>query len=122
MARILIVDDEVDVRGFVQDVLAPQGHTFSTANNGMEALNQLSQMAFDLVILDRRMPQMGGLEALKKIRAAAETKQLKVLMLTSLGTMAHVDEAFRAGATDYIVKPFDIEKLLTKVKKLTSTS
>jgi CheY-like chemotaxis protein len=120
MARILIVDDDPDVRLVIQEALASQGHTFATAASGPEALKQLSKLEFDLVVLDRRMPQMGGIETLKKIRSTPATEKIKVLMCTSLGMMGQVDEAFQAGANDYIVKPLDLEKLRWKVKKLTT--
>lgn len=120
MARILIVDDDADLRYLLQESLAPQGHTFVAASSGLEALKQLDKMEFDLVILDRRMPQMGGIETLKKIRENPSTTKVKVLMCTSLSMMGQVDEAFSAGATDYIVKPLDVEKLRFKVKKLTT--
>jgi CheY-like chemotaxis protein len=120
MARLLVVDDDAQMRSLLQDTLVTDGHTITAVSSGVAALGLLQRSDFDLVILDRRMPQMGGIETLKKIRGTSRCAKTKVLMCTSLGLMGQVDEAFKAGATDYIVKPLDLEKLRGKVKALTT--
>ena len=79
----------------------------------------MSSTRYDLVILDRSMPEMSGLEVLKRIRTTPASAGVKVLMCTGAGMLADVDEALQAGASDYIVKPLDFAKLRAKVSTLT---
>lgn len=115
MANILIVDDDAAIRDLIKEVLAAQGHVFTMAASGAEALDRIGKTKFDLVILDRNMPKMSGLGVLKTLRASPATAKLKVLICTAAEMLAEVDEAFSAGATDYIVKPLDFAKLTAKV-------
>lgn len=117
MAHILIVDDEDSIRELIKEVLGMDGHTFEGAANGKEALELIRKQKFDLVILDRNMPQMTGIQALAILRANPAYKDLKVLMCTSASVTREVDEAFEAGANDYILKPINLAMLQGKVKK-----
>ena len=120
MAHILVVDDDLSIRTLIKEALAMRsGHTFDLAARGAEALEKIRSARFDLVILDRTMPEMDGIQVLKKLRSNPGTSTLKVLMCTGAGMMADVEEALRAGASDYIVKPLDIAKLSIKVERLT---
>ena len=114
MAKILVVDDDAAIQDLIKEVLSSQGHTFAVASSGDEALKIIDKARFDLVILDRNMPKMSGLEVLRKLRAGPATAKLKVLVCTGAEMLAEVEEAFAAGATDYIVKPLDFEKLKMK--------
>lgn len=115
MAHILIVDDDASIRDLIKDVLAAPGRTFAAASSGADALGLIAKARFDLVILDRNMPRMGGLEVLKTLRANPATAKLKVLVCTGAEMLSEVEESFAAGANDYIVKPLDFEKLKAKV-------
>jgi CheY-like chemotaxis protein len=115
MANILIVDDDASIRDLIREVLAAPGRAFTEASSGAEALEITGKTPFDLVILDRNMPGMSGLEVLRKLRANPATAKLKVLVCTAAEMMSEVDEAFSAGANDYIVKPLDFEKMKAKV-------
>lgn len=119
MANILIVDDDAAIRDLIREVLAAQGHSFVMAASGAEALALVAKTRFDLVLLDRNMPKMSGLDVLKTLRANPVTAKLKVLICTAAEMLAEVDEAFSAGATDYIVKPLDFAKLTAKVARHT---
>lgn len=119
MAHILIVDDDAAIRDLIKEVLAAQGHAFAMAASGAEALALVAKTRFDLVLLDRNMPKMSGLDVLKTLRANPATAKLKVLVCTAAEMLAEVDEAFSAGATDYIVKPLDFAKLTAKVARHT---
>lgn len=119
MARILVVDDDVAIRDLIKEILTGHGHTFDIASSGSEALAKIGKTQYDLVILDRHMPEMSGLKVLKTLRASPATAKLKVLFCTAAGMMAEVDEAFSAGATDYIVKPLEFAKLIAKVARHT---
>lgn len=119
MARILVVDDDAAIADLIRDVLAGQGHEFAAASSGAKALELIGRSKFDLVILDRNMPSMSGLQVLKTLRAAPATAALKIIVCTAAEMLAEVDEAFSAGATDYIVKPLDFGKLKAKVARHT---
>lgn len=120
MARILIVDDDLTIADLIKDVLTPLGHDCVLALSGAMAVDSVGKGKFDLVILDRNMPEMNGLQVLRAIRASPVSASLKVMMCTAAEIMSEVDEAFNAGATDYIVKPLDIEKLKAKVARHTA--
>lgn len=115
MARILIVDDEESIRDLVKRLLSLHGHSVETAVNGVEAVDRLQKQKYDLMIIDRYMPKMSGVDAVALIRTSPKFKDLKILMVTMTSTTKDVDEAFDAGVDGYVVKPFDMNKLLEKV-------
>lgn len=117
MAHILIVDDEESIRELIRMVLETNGHTFDLAADGSEALERLRKAKYDLVIMDRNMPKMTGVQALTVLRTNPAFKDLKVLMCTSASVAKEVDEAFQAGANDYILKPLNLQLLASKVSK-----
>ncbi|HXS99239.1 MAG TPA: response regulator [Elusimicrobiota bacterium] len=115
MARILVVDDEESIREVVRRLLSLHGHTVETAVNGAEALDRLQNRKYDLMIIDRFMPKMSGVDAVAVLRTSPKFKDLKILMVTMTSTTKDVNEAFDAGVDGYVVKPFDMNKLLEKV-------
>ena len=117
MAHILVVDDEESVRELIKDLLTMDGHTVEMAANGQEAVAAVRAKPFDLVVMDRNMPKSDGILALTIIRCDAKLKNLKVIMCTSASVNKEIEEAFAAGANDYILKPLNIQMLLGKVKK-----
>ncbi len=117
MAHILVVDDEESIRALIREVLSLSSHTFEEAGNGAEALERIRATKYDLVIMDRNMPRMDGIQALTLLRASPQFKDLKVLMCTSSSVTKEVDEAFAAGANDYILKPINLQALVKKVAK-----
>ncbi|MBI5247250.1 MAG: response regulator [Elusimicrobia bacterium] len=117
MARILIVDDEEFIRDLIKEVLTPQGHEFELAANGSEAFELMRKKTIDLAIVDRNMPGMTGIEVVQLIRQNPKTKTMKVLMCTASSVTKEIDEAFNAGADDYILKPLSFPALLGKVAK-----
>lgn len=117
MAHILVADDEDYIRSMVQETLGMQGHIVDLAVNGHEAVEMLKKNVYDLVILDRNMPVLTGIDALTIIRANPKYNGLKVLMLTSASVTKEIDEAFQAGANGYILKPFAVPKFLEKVER-----
>lgn len=118
MARILIVDDDPAIRDLIQDILSAQGYDCAQAGSGEEALKKVRSSRPDLVILDRGMPEMDGLQFLRTLRATPGAADLKVLMCTGAERVSDVSEAFQFGASDYIVKPLDFAKLGAKVARL----
>ncbi len=117
MAHILVVDDEESIRALIKEVLSTQNHTFDEAGTGSEALEKVRGGKYDLVILDRNMPTMTGIQALAILRANPQFQKLKVLMCTSASVTKEVDEAFQAGANDYILKPLNLQMLIKKVQR-----
>lgn len=122
MARILIVDDEEYIRDLIKEVLSSQGHEFHLADGGAAALELLRKKPVDLAIVDRNMPGMGGIELVQLIRQNPKTKGLKVLMCTGASVTKEIEEAFAAGADDYVMKPLNFPALLATVAKVLAAS
>ncbi len=117
MARILIADDALFMRATLKKTLIGGGHeVVFEAENGAIAVAQYQTLAPELVMLDITMPEMDGIEALKQIMAA--NSEAKVIICSALGQENKVREAISAGARDYIVKPFNPEKLLAAVARV----
>ena len=116
MTRILIADDEAPIRAVVRRLLSLHGYLVDEAADGTEAIDQLQKEHYDLLIIDRAMPVMSGIDAVAILRTSPKFKGLKILMLTSASTTQAVDEAFDAGIEGYVVKPFDVKKLLEKIE------
>ena len=113
---ILIVDDEVTTRNLCRDVAADAGLQVYVAPTTEEALEILDQYPVDIVVTDLQVPQLGGLELLKRTRA--NNAEIAVMVLTQYGTIATAIEATRLGATDYVTKPFHVEELRAKLDRL----
>lgn len=117
MAKILIVDDEESIRDLIKEVLSTEGHEFYLAADGQQAFEILRKKPVDLAIVDRNMPGMTGIEVVQLIRMNPKTASVKVLMCTGSSVTKEIDEAFAAGAHDYLLKPLNFAQLLGKVAK-----
>ncbi|MGD0425789.1 MAG: sigma-54 dependent transcriptional regulator [Candidatus Acidiferrales bacterium] len=115
-ATVLIVDDEDATRSLCHDVVTDSGLRTRTASTTEQALEILDQMPVDILITDLRVPQIGGLELLKRVRSTYP--QTAVLVLTQYGTIESAVEATRLGAADYITKPFHIPELRSKLDRM----
>ncbi len=113
--RILIIDDEKNMRWAIKKALEKEGYNIYEAENGQDGLEKLEEIYPDLILLDLRMPVMDGMEALQRIKEINE--DIPVIMLTAHGTMESAVEAMKLGALDYISKPFDIEELKVIIRK-----
>jgi len=111
--KILVVDDEPQIRRVMRSALTKQRYMVADARNGEEALEKLRDERYDLIILDRNMPGMGGLAACRSIRA---TSDVGIIMLTVRKTEPDKVEALDAGADDYVTKPFSMPELLARVR------
>ncbi len=116
---VLVVDDEVVTRNLCRDVCRETGLEVYEAATTEEALEQMEQVAVDIVITDLKVPQLGGLELLKKIRLLHP--QVAIMVLTQYGTIETAVEATRLGATDYVTKPFHVAELRTKLERVVRT-
>ena len=118
-ARVLLVEDEINMAKTQARILRRRGYVVSTAGNGREALRQLDATPFDIVITDLKMPVMDGMQLLRRMNI--EERGCAVVVLTGHGTIESAVEAMQCGATDYLTKPCNPDALLIKVEKLLET-
>ena len=118
MRKVLIVDDAVTMRQMVSFTLRKGGYDVLEAENGQDALNKLSGVNVDLIITDLNMPVMDGITLIQNVRKIPAMKTKPILMLTTEGLAAKKDQGKAAGATGWIVKPFNPEKLLQTLAKV----
>jgi two-component system, chemotaxis family, chemotaxis protein CheY len=116
MAKILIVDDAEFLRMRISKMLRADGHDVIEAENGLRAVEKYQSDNPDIVLMDITMPEMDGLSALKEIRSI--NSAAAVVMLTALGQESVVLDAIKSGAKDFIVKPFERERVLNAIAKL----
>ena len=114
--RILIVDDDDEIRELLEFDVRASGYFVDTARDGLEGLNKALNNTYDLILLDVMMPKMNGFDVCKNIRQAKLA--IPVLMLTAKGTIDDKTEGFDCGADDYLVKPFDIQEVLLRIRVL----
>jgi two-component system response regulator PilR (NtrC family) len=113
---VLIVDDEDTTRNLCREVVADSGLRTRTASTTEQALEILDQFPIDIVITDMRVPQLGGLDLLKRVREVYP--QTAVIVLTQYGTIESAVEATRLGAVDYVTKPFHVPDLRGKLDRV----
>ena len=115
--NILICDDAAFMRMMIKDILTKNGYNVvGEAENGVKAIEAYQEFSPDLVLLDITMPEMDGIDALKGIRE--KDPNACVIMCSAMGQQAMVIEAIQSGAKDFIVKPFQAERVLEAVKKV----
>ncbi|MDD4356277.1 MAG: sigma-54 dependent transcriptional regulator, partial [Smithellaceae bacterium] len=119
MNRILIVDDELNMRLVLAAMLKKEGYEVTAASNGSEALQILKSGLFAAVITDLKMPQIDGMELLDRV--SRKYPDIPVIIITAHGTVATAVEALKKGALDYITKPFELEELKNVVSKAIKT-
>ncbi|NUR86755.1 MAG: response regulator transcription factor [Nonomuraea sp.] len=115
-ARLLVVDDEPALREALQSSLEFEGYRVGTANDGQAALEELAAEPYDAVLLDVMMPRLDGLTACRRLRA--QGNHIPVLMLTARDAVGDRVSGLDAGADDYLVKPFELDELLARVRAL----
>ncbi|WP_055668157.1 response regulator [Desnuesiella massiliensis] len=116
MARVLIVDDAAFMRMMIKDILEKNGfEVVGEASNGIKAVEMYKKDKPDIVTMDITMPDMDGIEAVKQIKAFDPAA--KVIMCSAMGQQTMVMDAIRAGARDFIVKPFQADRVLEAIKK-----
>ena len=113
-ASILVVDDEAGIRESLEVLLGFENYVVKTAGNGEEGLQLLDRESFDLVLLDLALPGQSGIELLPQFKE--RQPDLPIIMITAYGTVDNVVEAIRAGAENFIQKPWDNEKLLADIR------
>jgi DNA-binding response OmpR family regulator len=116
--RILIVEDESAIAENIAALLNAKGHKTSVCADGAEALARARKELPDLILLDVMLPRMSGHDVCRLLRAEPKTAKLKIVMVTGLGRGGDVEDAFAAGADDYLIKPFDSARLFGKIEKI----
>ena len=115
--NILICDDAAFMRMMIKDILTKNGYNVAgEAENGRKAVEKYAELKPDLVLMDITMPEMAGIQALKKIKASDPSAT--IIMCSAMGQQAMVIESIQAGAKDFIVKPFQADRVLEAVKKV----
>lgn len=118
MAKILIAEDERDIRELITFTLRYAGHEVTQAANGEEALALAKQTIPELILMDVRMPKMTGYEACRHIKADATLKNIPVVFLSAKGQETEIQTGLEVGAADYILKPFAPDQLIKRVSEI----
>lgn len=116
--KIFLIDDEFDIREFLQFNLVKEGFQVYTFENPVEALPKLKQLNPDLIVTDWLMPELDGLQLCKILKRNNETSHIPIIMITCKGDEIDVVTALEIGADDYLVKPFGIKELAVRIKKI----
>jgi two-component system chemotaxis response regulator CheY len=115
--KVLIVDDAAFMRMMIKDILTKNGYeVVGEADNGARAIEKFKELTPDLVIMDITMPEVDGIAAVKEIKKI--NSESKIIMCSAMGQQAMVIESIQAGARDFIVKPFQAERVIEAVKKV----
>ena len=114
--RILVVDDEADIRESLEVLLAMEGYDVTLAVDAADGLRKLNKARFDVVLLDLMLPDRSGMDVLADIRA--KDQETPIIMLTAYGSVEVAVNAIKAGANDYFSKPWDNEKLLIEIETM----
>lgn len=118
MARILIAEDEPDIRELVAFTLRFAGHEVVATSNGEEALHKASEYVPDIILMDVRMPRMTGYDACRAMKADPLLKNIPVVFLSAKGQDSEIQTGLEAGAEEYLLKPFAPDQLTERVKAI----
>jgi CheY-like chemotaxis protein len=118
MAKILIAEDERDIRDLVAFTLRFAGHEVFSASNGEEAVEMAPKINPDLILMDVRMPRMTGYEACKAMKADPDLKDIPVVFLTARGQDTEIQQGLEVGAEEYLLKPFAPDHLTSRIKTI----
>jgi DNA-binding NtrC family response regulator len=114
--KILVIDDELDIREGLELLLTSEGYSAEMAQNGTEGLQKLEQQGYDLVLLDLMMPDLSGMDVLREVRA--RDHETPIFMITAYGSVEAAVDALKLGANDYFSKPWDNEKLIIEIARM----
>ncbi|MGD0751400.1 MAG: response regulator [Anaerolineales bacterium] len=120
MAKILVAEDERDIRDLITITLDFAGYKVVSASDGEEAVNLARQEIPDLILMDVRMPRMTGYEACALLKADAKLRDIPVIFLSGKGQDSEIQAGLEAGAADYLLKPFAAEKLIERIHTVLS--
>jgi CheY-like chemotaxis protein len=117
---VLVVDDEPDIVQIVGAILEEEGYCVLKASDGVEAMERIKGQRPDVLITDRLMPRMGGIEVIRRLKESQKTKSIRVIMLTSMDKWDDVSEGYKTGADCYITKPFNKNQILNGLRLVLS--
>jgi CheY-like chemotaxis protein len=118
MAKILIAEDERDIRDLIEFTLKYAGHQVVKAANGFEAVELAPQVQPDLILMDVRMPRMTGYEACRALKDIDSVKDIPVVFLSAKGQQSEMESGLDAGGYDYILKPFAPDQLMSRIGEI----
>jgi two-component system alkaline phosphatase synthesis response regulator PhoP len=118
MAKILIAEDERDIRDLVAFTLRFAGHEVFAASNGEEAVDMAPKINPDLILMDVRMPRMTGYEACKVMKANPDLKDIPIVFLSAKGQETEIQQGLEVGAEEYLLKPFAPDQLTARIKTI----
>jgi CheY-like chemotaxis protein len=118
MAKILIAEDERDIRDLIAFTLRFAGHEVYAAGNGEEAVEMAPKVNPDLILMDVRMPRMTGYEACKALKANPDMKDIPVVFLSAKGQESEIQQGLEVGAEEYLLKPFAPDQLTSRIKTI----
>ncbi len=116
MKNILITEDDEKMRNGLVEILKEEGYNVDSAQNGQKGLEMIKDKDYDVVLTDLIMPVMGGMELLRNIKQIKP--EISVIIITAFGTIENAVEAIKVGASEYITKPFKIDEVQSKIKKV----
>ncbi len=116
MKKILVTEDDPKMRDGLVEILKEEGYDVDSADNGQKGLEKIREKNYDIVLTDLIMPVMGGMELLRNIKQTRPGTG--IIMITAFGTIENAVEAIKVGASDYITKPFKIDEVQTKIRKV----
>lgn len=116
--KILLVEDDPTISESLKALLMAKGYVVVTAGDGSQAIIDARKEKPELMLLDVILPKMGGLDVCQILKKDPETKEIKIVMITALGRMGDVESAFASGADDYLIKPFESQRLFKKIEKV----
>src|SRR5215468_10522826 len=114
--KVLVIDDELDIREGLELLLTSEGYTVELAQNGTEGLHKLESRSYDMVLLDLMMPDRSGMDVLQEIRQ--RDRETPIFMITAYGSVEAAVKALKLGANDYFSKPWDNEKLIIEIDRM----
>jgi len=114
--KLLVIDDELDIREGLQTLLELEGYSVDLAQNGTEGLQKLDSHGYDLVLLDLMMPDISGMDVLSEVRK--KDRDTPIFMITAYGSVEAAVHALKLGANDYFSKPWDNEKLVIEIDRM----
>lgn len=118
MANVLVVEDEAFTIAVLTHILKRLGHTIVVANNGKDGIAHAKSGKPDLIVMDMSMPEMMGWDAIRALKADAETRAIPILALTSANTAEDRDEAYEAGCDGFEAKPIEVERFEERIKEM----
>lgn len=122
MARILIAEDNAEIRTLVSSILVEEGHKVGVAQNGQQALDMMVDDPPDVLVLDIMMPQMDGYTVLKELKSSGIKETMKILILTAKTSESDWVRGYKLGADSYLTKPFDTDELINGIEDLLSST